>query len=212
MSRRRGIALLALLAAFGLVLLAVETNWHPIHHLDHSVAHSLYIYGRGHAAWTHVWRDVSLVLHPDVLRVVAAIGGAVLWLRGRRSAALFVVLAMAGEALLESVVKAGVDRARPPFVPALSKASGASFPSGHAMTAFVAFATLLWLVPRAARLPTAAAGLLAVALVSFARLALAVHYVSDVAAAWVLGAAWVVLADALTRDVRVVRGAPGRPR
>jgi undecaprenyl-diphosphatase len=211
MSRRAVVALVVLLAAFGLVLLAVETQWHPVHRLDQHVARSLYLYGRQHSSYTHSWRDVSRVLHPDVLRVVAAAGAAALWLRGRRTDAIFVVLAMAGQALLESVVKGGVDRARPSFGPALSTAAGASFPSGHAMTAFVGFGVLVLLVPRAARVPVAVLAAVSVALVSFARLALAVHYVSDVAGAWLLGSAWLLLAYRLTRGVRVVRRAPGPP-
>ncbi len=211
MTRRRLVVLAVLLAAFGLVLLAVETQWHPLHRLDQHVARSLYHYGRRHSTYTRFWRGVSRVLHPDVLRVVATAGAAALWLRGRRTDAIFVVLAMAGQALLETVVKGGVDRARPSVEPALSTAAGASFPSGHAMTAFVGFGVLVLLVPRAPRLPVAALAVLAVALVSFARLALAVHYVSDVAGAWLLGCAWLLLAYWLTRGVRVVRRAPGPP-
>jgi undecaprenyl-diphosphatase len=210
-SRRGVVVLAALLAAFGLVLLAVQTQWQPVHRLDNHVARSLYHYGRRHATATRFWRDVSRVLHPDVLRVAAAVGAAALWLRGRRTDAIFVVVAMAGQALLETTVKGGVDRARPSFGPPLSTAFGASFPSGHAMTAFVGFGVLVLVVPRSARAWVAAFAAGAVALVSFARLALAVHYVSDVAGAWLLGSAWLLLAYRLTRGVRVVRRAPGPP-
>jgi undecaprenyl-diphosphatase len=211
-NRRRLVVLAALLAAFGAVLLAVETRWHPLHTIDTQVAHSLYRYGRAHGSATRFWRGVSRVLHPDVLRVAAAVGAAVLWWRGRRTDAIFVLLAMAGQALLETVVKGGVDRARPSFGPALSTAAGASFPSGHAMTAFVAFGVLVLLVPASVRLLVGVLAALAVALVSYARLALAVHYVSDVAGAWLLGSVVLLLAYWFMRGVRVVRRAPGPPR
>jgi undecaprenyl-diphosphatase len=211
-TRRRRVVVATLLAAFGLVLLAVETRWQPLHALDHDVAHACYRYGRAHGSYTRFWRAVSRVLHPDVLRVAAALGAAALWLRGRRTDTIFVVLAMAGQAVLETVVKAGVDRARPSFGPPLSVAAGASFPSGHAMTAFVAFGVLVLVVPRGLRAAFAALGVVATALVSFARIALSVHYVSDVAGAWLLGCAELLLAYWLTRGVRVVRRAPGPPR
>jgi membrane protein involved in colicin uptake len=48
------------------------------------------------------------------------------------------------------------------------------------------------LLPSALRVVAAAVGVLAVLLVSYSRLALGVHYLSDVAGAWLLGAAWLV--------------------
>jgi undecaprenyl-diphosphatase len=117
-------------------------------------------------------------------------------MRDRRREAVFVVLAITLAAAVESIVKAAVGRARPVFAHPLSHAAGASFPSGHAITSFVAFGLLALLVPRRARLPAALGAVALSALVGFSRIALGVHYVSDVLGAWLLGAAVLVGTEA----------------
>jgi undecaprenyl-diphosphatase len=89
------------------------------------------------------------------------------------------------------VTKAGVDRSRPPS--ALVDSSGSSFPSGHAAysTVWVAVAVVL---ARAApglgsRSALVGGGVAICAVVGLSRIYLRVHYWSDVAAGWALGAA-----------------------
>jgi undecaprenyl-diphosphatase len=212
-SRRRALLLGLLLLGFGLVLLAVETRWGPIARFDHRVAGSLYRHGRQHPSETAFWRVVSDVLHPDVLRIVAAVVAIAFWWRRRLGAAFLVVVAMTGQALLETITKTAVDRARPMFAQPLLHASGASFPSGHAMTSFVAFGVLVLLVPPPLlRRAAFAVGVVAVALVAYSRLALAVHYPTDIAGAWLLGGAWLVAAEWLTYALRAGRATRDRPR
>jgi undecaprenyl-diphosphatase len=74
----------------------------------------------------------------------------------------------------------------------LAHASGKSFPSGHAMTSFVAFGVLIVLVHGRRQAIAAVAALVLVPLVGFSRLALGVHYLSDVLGAWLLGATWLL--------------------
>lgn len=216
MSRRGRTALLAaLLLGFALVLLAVELRWGPLHRLDLRVADELNRIERRHPGQVTWWKWISRVLYPDVLRVLAALAALACWLGGRRRAAILVVVAMAGAAVLESAVKRVVDRARPVLAQPVAHAPGAAFPSGHAMTAAVAFGLLVLLVPARRRKPAAAVAVVAVALVSFSRLALGVHYLTDVAGAWLLGLAWLVAADwALSRRSTppAVRRDPDRPR
>lgn len=211
MTRRRIALLAGLLGLFGMVLLVVATRWGPVLRLDHRVADSLYRHGRHHPGELRFWRDVSLVLHPDVLRVAAAAAAILLWSLRRVGDAIFVVVAMGGQAVLETGVKLAVNRDRPSFTPALAHAGGASFPSGHAMTSFVAFGLLVLLVSPRARVIVGAPAGAAVVLVAFSRLALTVHYASDVAGAWLLGAAWLVLADWLTGGFRGARRVPDPP-
>jgi undecaprenyl-diphosphatase len=77
----------------------------------------------------------------------------------------------------------------------VAHANGMSFPSGHAQSATVAAAVLLLVfLPalRGARRRLAVVVAVAfVAAIGFARVALGVHYVSDVLAGYALGAAWV---------------------
>ncbi|MGE5636060.1 MAG: VTT domain-containing protein [Nocardioidaceae bacterium] len=87
-----------------------------------------------------------------------------------------------------NVAKAGVDRPRPPGP--LTGSSGSSFPSGHAAyaTAWVAAAVVI-----TRRLGVAAAlvtvALVVAAAIGLSRVYLRVHFFSDVAAGWALGAA-----------------------
>jgi undecaprenyl-diphosphatase len=73
--------------------------------------------------------------------------------------------------------------------------NGASFPSGHAQAAVVGYAVLLLVflpvLHGALRRVAVAVALLMVLGIGLSRVALGVHYVSDVLAGYVLGAAWV---------------------
>jgi membrane-associated phospholipid phosphatase len=190
--------LAVLLLAFTLVLVVVELRWGPVHRLDRRIADDLHRVALDHPAQVTWWKWVSRVLHPYVLRIASAIAAAALWLRGRRRTAVFVLVTIAGAALLETLTKALVDRARPVFAEPVAHASGASFPSGHAMTSMVAFGLLVLLVPAHRRL-AAAVGAIAVVLVGFSRLALGVHYLTDVVGGWLLGAACLVAAEWMVR-------------
>ena len=189
----------ALVIAFVLVLVVVELRWGPVHRLDRRVAASLNRTELDHPSQADWWRWVSRVLHPDVLRVAAVIAAAALWLGRRRSAALLVVIATAGGAALESIIKAVVGRDRPVFADPVAHAPGAAFPSGHAMTSIVAVGLLVLLVPANRRAIAIPVGVVAVGLVGFSRVALGVHYVSDVAGGWLLGAAWLAAADGIVK-------------
>jgi undecaprenyl-diphosphatase len=102
---------------------------------------------------------------------------------------------MLGGSLLNSLVKLAVDRARPILPDPVAHAGGMSFPSGHAQSAVVAASVLLLVLgrdlSRRGRRIAIAAGVLFVLAVGFSRVALGVHYVSDVLAGYVLGGAWV---------------------
>lgn len=128
--------------------------------------------------------------------VVAAVFLAVF--HRRRRQALFLVTTAVLGVITNNIIKAVVGRSRPHFTHAVAHAFGKSFPSGHAMNSAVVYGSLL-LVARP-RLRTVArrwiaASITVVLVVSIAasRVALGVHYVSDVGV--VLGAA-LVLASA----------------
>ncbi|MFJ8965857.1 phosphatase PAP2 family protein [Lentzea sp. NPDC102401] len=71
-----------------------------------------------------------------------------------------------------------------------------SFPSGHAQSAVVSYSLLLLLfwngLNRAWRRAVTCGAVLVVLGIGLSRVALSVHYVSDVLAGYALGAAWVV--------------------
>lgn len=191
--------LATLVIAFALLLWLVAARWGPLHRLDNRVATSLHGTGVDNSGEVRWWQDVSDVIAPTVLRIVSLFAGVLLWLGQRRRTAVVVLATMAGAAALESIMKAAVARDRPTFARPLAHASGAAFPSGHAMTAFVAFGLLVLLVPAGRRVAALVVGVVAVGLVSFSRMALGVHYLSDVIGAWLLGAGWLVAIDWLFR-------------
>ncbi len=187
-----------LLAAFVLLLVAVVTHWAPVQHLDDQVHTSLARYGSRHPAWVRWWSDLTTVLQPNVWRVIAAAVVVALVWRGRRDAALALAAVVVVAGLAEGMLKLAVGRTRPVPFPGAPHALGASFPSGHALTAAaVVVALLVALVHRGHWMLWAGVGVIVLA-VAFSRLALGVHYLSDVIGgllfglACALGVPWLV--------------------
>jgi undecaprenyl-diphosphatase len=207
MRNRRLIVAAVLLCAFGVVLLAVATHWRPLHTLDTDVRDHLDSFGMNHPGWVHAWRVVTNALQPLVWRVVALLAAVALVLRRQWAAAVGLAIVVAGAAVLSTVVKAAVDRPRPAPFPGGLHAVSASFPSGHALTAAAALIGLLVAVPVAVRIPNwlgaalVGVGTVLVIAVSFSRLAVGVHYLSDVIGGLLLGAGWALGALVLLETI-----------
>ena len=107
----------------------------------------------------------------------------------------------------------GQGRGEPPASVArrsIATAHGKSFPSGHAMSSVVVYGALLLvffpaLSPAWRRRCVAGAVVLVLA-IGFSRLALGVHYISDVVGGYVLGLAWLAASTAAFSIWRVERG------
>lgn len=117
------------------------------------------------------------------------------------------------------VAKVLVGRPRPTSPFALIPTSGFSFPSGHATGAAAVGLLCAWILcrwvvrPWAAQVSVWAASGAAIGLIGFSRLYLGVHFVTDVLAGWLLGAAWagvVVLAGSWWSPWPDRGGRPGR--
>jgi undecaprenyl-diphosphatase len=116
----------------------------------------------------------------------------------------FFVAAFAGSQLVVYVLKVWFDRPRPDAGSAIALPDSAAFPSGHATAGAASLGALAVLV--AERLPSRRARVwlcwvvvgLGIA-VGLSRIALNVHYVTDVLAGWCLGLAWLA-ACLLARD------------
>ena len=87
---------------------------------------------------------------------------------------------------------------------------GSSFPSGHAQAAIVGYAVLLLvflpILHGVWRRVAVTLAVLMVLSIGFSRIALGVHYLSDVVGGYVLGAAWVAAKATLFNALRVERG------
>ncbi|WP_392667625.1 phosphatase PAP2 family protein [Streptomyces sp. LN785] len=199
--RRFGVHLLGAVAVaavmavpFGLLVVLVEGRWAPLRRLDAGAANRLHQAAVAHPAWTTTLRLLSdRVWDPVTLRTAVAL--LTVWLLHRRAwrlAAWSAVTAVAG-GLIGLLVKTVVERARPSLENPVAQAPGFSFPSGHAMTATTSCAVVLLVllptVPRAWRPLCWCVALLSVIGVGFTRVALGVHWFSDVVGGWLLGLA-----------------------
>lgn len=193
----------AVLAVLASLVLADVLAAGPLTRLDGPVADGLHQWftRRPHAAGAASvvsFIGSAAVGVPLVLCAVAALA-----VNGERRLALFTLLTPAVGKVLERVLKVLVGRPRPSWSEPLVFAPGFSFPSGHAMGVTVVVGTLavvlLPQLPAVWRRPMLGIGVGWVLLVAFSRLALGVHYLTDVVAGVLLGGAWLALMTALIR-------------
>jgi undecaprenyl-diphosphatase len=124
---------------------------------------------------------------------------------------LFLAAALIGSNLAVSVLKTWFDRKRPDIAPAVPLPTSSSFPSGHAASGAAGLGAIAVLAAK--RLPSRRARValwIVVAVggvaVGLSRIALGVHYVTDVVAGWCFGLAWLA-GCLLVRDHIAARGA-----
>jgi undecaprenyl-diphosphatase len=108
---------------------------------------------------------------------------------------VFLTAALVGSNIAVSLLKAWFDRERPDVAPAVPLPESASFPSGHAAEGVAGLGALAVLAAerlpdRRARTWLWAAVVLAGLAVGLSRIALGVHYATDVLAGWCFGLAW----------------------
>ena len=196
-----------------LIVVAVEASWTPLSRLDGSVSTHMHVVAIGHPLWVRAMEVVSNVGSPTVTRSLVAVLAVFLWVRKARRLAVWAAVTIAGGALIDVVLKAAVGRARPHFTDPVLIAPGGSFPSGHAFTATLAAGiVLLWVLPLLSPRGRVAAWIVAVAVplaVGVSRVALGVHWVSDVVGGWLLGVALLAVMSAAFETWRQQRG-PGR--
>ncbi len=93
------------------------------------------------------------------LLAVWCVGGAlVLWGRGRRLLAFGLVLAIAGNGILNTTLKAIFERVRPVHDQAIATAAGWSFPSGHTSGSLVTYGMIAYVLNAHASRALASAG------------------------------------------------------
>ena len=170
--------------------------------------------------WGPLWvqemaRDFTALGGIAVLVLVTAAAIGYLLLVRKNHSALVVLLAVAGGQLCSTLLKMGFDRARPDLVPHGSFVTTASFPSGHAMMSAVTYLTLGALLasvhsPMRVKGYLLALALVLTLLVGLSRIYLGVHWPTDVAAGWAVGAAWALLSSLAMRWLQK-RGDVERP-
>ena len=113
----------------------------------------------------------------------------------RRIRAALLLFTVFGGRLLVELMKVIVDRDRPGVDQHLEAVHSMSFPSGHAANAMITYVAIALLVPVRQRNRAIAVGLgFAAALqVGWSRVALGVHWPSDVIGGWAFGLLWVMI-------------------
>jgi len=158
--------------------------------------------------------DVTALGSPTVLGLLSLTVSGFLLLQGRPRTAALVLFTLASGELLNELLKAFFDRPRPSIVPHLRAVTTASFPSGHAMQAAIIYLTLGALMMRVAsgwltKSYCMGMAILITTLVGASRVALGVHYPTDVLGGWLVGFIWAAVAwtfawrfDRTVRDER----------
>ncbi|MCC8452401.1 phosphatase PAP2 family protein [Streptomyces rochei] len=199
----------ALAVCSALLLTLVALEWRPLIDLDDDIAGTTHRWAVEEPGITHAMRILTdWVWDTWTMRLLCA--AVVLWLwfrRGDRWTAVWLGAACLLGSLLQQLLKAAVDRARPVWPDPVDSAHFAAFPSGHAMTATFVCGLLVWLVHHygaadGVRRAALAAAVVSVAGVGVTRVWLGVHWATDVLGGWLLGALVVALAALVHRRRR----------
>lgn len=161
------------------------------------------------ADWARqVMFEITLLGTGLVLMTMVAVSAMFLWLSDHRFSAVLLIIATWGGVAMNAILKSRFDRPRPQVFEWGADVLTSSFPSGHAMSATIAYGTVAYLAARLQRKRLARwitlfiAGLL-IALICASRLYLGVHYPSDVLAGVVMGLAWTAFCMATLEAIQV---------
>jgi membrane-associated phospholipid phosphatase len=151
---------------------------------------------------------VSYTGKPIFFVIVCVPVGLFLLKRGHFHLAVFIATATILGGLVDTWVKLAVNRDRPSLEDPVATAFGHSFPSGHSMMSLVTYGALLLIFLPVIRRRGLAIAVVAVWVlaIGFSRLALGVHFISDVLGGYALGAAWLALNTAAFEIWREDRG------
>ncbi|WP_374651317.1 phosphatase PAP2 family protein [Rhizorhabdus sp.] len=111
-------------------------------------------------------------------------------LKGRKAEALWLLLAVGSGRLLVEAAKEVLSRPRPPLIGRLDEVTSLSFPSSHAAGSMLTMLALALLFGRDRPWLTPVLTAFALA-VGWSRLALGVHWPSDVLAGWGVALMWI---------------------
>ena len=193
-------------AVFLFAIIAVVVALSPaVTAIDGNIATWMHV--RATPQLTDVMAAISLLGAPTTLTIVAVAGSLLLLYRRRYAEAAMLSTVVLGGNFLNFCLKHLVQRGRPVFDDPLFSLPTYSFPSGHAMASIVFYGLLAIYVSVSARQRYAApvaigAAVLMVVLVSFSRVYLGLHYLSDVLGGVSEGIAWLALSVFAWRHCR----------
>lgn len=205
-------AVLVAVVPFGGIVVLVRTKVTWLQKLDLHTAQRLHDFDASHPGFVTTMRVITDA--GGSLTWIAVLGLVAGWLVIRRlfRLAAFVAVTELGSSLLNAAIKALVGRTRPVLQDPIATTTGKSFPSGHTQSAIVGYGILLLIflpvVPRLWRILMSVLATLMVLLIGFSRVALGVHYLSDVVGGLFIGAAWLLALTAAFSAWRQRRSPP----
>lgn len=162
---------------------------------------------------TTALKGVTVLGNSVVVAAVAVLVTAVVvWRSGTWLPAVLGLIGAGGIGLVVVTAKTVVGRSRPASPFAVVSENGYSFPSGHATGTAAVALLCAWMLSRwvigswPGRVAVWSLAVGVTGAVGFSRVYLGVHYVSDVLAGWLLGAAWagaVMLVGSWWHDIRL---------
>jgi membrane-associated phospholipid phosphatase len=203
------IAIVLVFVPFGLLLAQVVDDG-PMTLYDRALVEELHDVVREHRWTIQPLQFLSFLGKPIFFYIVVGAACVFLLWRGRRRLAAYLVTTGLVGGAIDTAVKVLVSRDRPVLEEPIATAFGQSFPSGHAFTSTAMYGALLLtflpVVPKRMRRWAIGFYVLLVAAIAFSRLALGVHFLSDVLGGIALGAAWLIASTAAFSIWRQERG------
>ena len=183
----------ALVATSGLVKLHDEILKASFRYWDQAI--QSWVHGLATPMLTQGMLALSWIGSPFALVPAVALAAGLLWWRGLKNDAVLVVAAALGGVALNEVMKLYFKRSRPDLPWAFVHEHSFSFPSGHSVLAIVMYGIIVYktldkLHSGWARTALMVGAFLMVAGIGVSRVYLGVHYPSDVAAGYFVGAVW----------------------
>jgi membrane-associated phospholipid phosphatase len=189
-------------AAWLLLTFAVAGHFRPLLRFDARVSNAAHDVALAHPLWRTAMASVTTTGSTAVLGPLLLLGCVILLTAGRWRLAVFAALAVIAPVCMRLLVLAVVARPRP--AGQLAAASGYAYPSGHSTASAAAALTLVlvcWplMTRRWSRILLAVMAGAWAASVGVSRVALVVHWPSDVLGAWLFTLAVIATADLLRR-------------
>jgi len=198
---------------FGLLVLLVRLHLEPVMSVDRGVVRELNEVVSPRSYLVNALNGITRLGGQPVMLWLVGVAAVLLLVRRRFHLTVYLLATAAGTLLLVPSVKSLVGRLRPVVEAPVAVALGNSFPSGHALGSMVVYgAVLLVFLPavRYRRLFISAVGLIVFA-IGVTRIALGVHYLTDVLAGWLLGVLWLIVTAYAFRVWRREAGHPVVP-
>ncbi|MDG6105999.1 phosphatase PAP2 family protein [Dactylosporangium aurantiacum] len=182
---------------FSILIIAVRVRWVPLESVDRGIAEELNEAVAPSDFLVTLMGGISRLGSFGVMAWLVVIGTTLVLVRKQYKLAGFLVATTVGGLILDPTLKLAVGRLRPVVEQPVAHGGGNSFPSGHSLNSLICYTALLLvflpaLRPRWRRAAVIGVGAI-VLLVGFSRLALGVHFLSDVIGGWSLGIAWIGL-------------------